>query len=68
MKRKPLTLIDVLQPRPFQATPERARVTRTVIQPEIDSFEQLEAQAGVAEKSVLATRRMSGMTQHSARA
>ncbi len=44
MKRKSVSLIDVLQPKHFQVTPERARVTRTIMQPEIDSFEQMEAQ------------------------
>ena len=39
MKRRPITLIEVLQPQPFQITPERTRATRTIIQPEIDSFE-----------------------------
>lgn len=57
MNRRPLTLIEVLQPRSFKATPERARVTRTVVQPEIDSFELLEAQGGAAQKSALAARR-----------
>lgn len=45
MKHRPITLIEVLQPRAFQATPERARATRTIIQPEVDTFELLEAQA-----------------------
>ncbi len=44
MKRRPITLIEVLQPQPIQNTPERARATRTIIQPEIDSFELSEAQ------------------------
>lgn len=61
MKRRPLTLIEVLQPRPIQATPERARVTRTVIQPEVDSFELLEAQGNGGQKSALAGRRAAGM-------
>ena len=45
MKHRPTTLIEVLQPLAFQNTPERARATRTIIQPEIDSFEMGEAQA-----------------------
>lgn len=45
MNRRRLTLIEVLQPRAFGATPERARVTRTILQPEIDAFEQMEAQS-----------------------
>lgn len=43
MKIKPLSLIEVLQPRAFCNTPERARVTRTIVQPEVDAFEQMEA-------------------------
>ncbi|MDP1605555.1 MAG: hypothetical protein Q8L93_02750 [Rhodocyclaceae bacterium] len=46
MNTRRLTLIEVLQPQCFKTTPERSRVTRTVVQPEIDSFEQMEAQAG----------------------
>lgn len=45
MKHRPITLIEVLQPRAFQNTPERVRATRTIIQPEVDSFELHEAQA-----------------------
>jgi len=56
MNRRRLTLIDVLQPRRFQGTPERSRVTRTIVQPEIDAFEQQEAQAG-AQNSALVGRR-----------
>lgn len=56
MKHRPITLIEVLQPRAFQGTPERARVTRTITQPEIDAFEQMEASAAQA-KSAAATRR-----------
>lgn len=56
MNRTRLTLIDILQPRRYQGNPERSRVTRTILQPEIDAFEQLEAQAG-AQKSALAGRR-----------
>ncbi len=51
MNRRPLSLIEVLQPQCFKATPERSRVTRTIVQPEIDTFEQQEAQ-----KSALAAR------------
>lgn len=43
MQRRRLSLIEVLQPRSFRDTPERTRVTRTIVQPEIDAFEQLEA-------------------------
>jgi hypothetical protein len=61
MNRRRLTLIEVLQPQCFNATPERSRVTRTIVQPEIDAFEQMEAQvspvAAGAEKSALAGRR-----------
>lgn len=56
MKHRPITLIEVLQPRAFQTTPERARVTRTITQPEIDAFEQMEASAAQA-KSALGGRR-----------
>jgi hypothetical protein len=56
MNRRSISLIEVLQPRAFQATPERARATRTIMQPEIDSFEQMEAQAAAKGKSGLAGR------------
>jgi hypothetical protein len=56
MNRRPLTLIEVLQPQCFKSTPERSRVTRTIVQPEIDAFEQQEAQGGSPEKSALAAR------------
>lgn len=44
MNRRRLTLIEVLQPRSFHTTPERSRVTRTIVQPEVDAFEQREAE------------------------
>lgn len=56
MKIRPLSLIEVLQPRAFGNTPERTRVTRTIVQPEIDAFEQMEA-TGNQGKSALAGRR-----------
>ncbi len=55
MNRRRLTLIDVLQPRRFQVTPERSRVTRTIVQPEVDAFEEQEALIA-AQKSALAGR------------
>lgn len=55
MNRRRLTLIEVLEPRRFQGTPERSRVTRTILQPEVDAFEQREAQMA-AKKSALAGR------------
>jgi hypothetical protein len=55
MNRTRLTLIEVLQPRRFQGTPERSRVTRTIVQPEIDAFEEQEARIA-AQKSALAGR------------
>lgn len=58
MNSRRLTLIEVLQPQCFKATPERSRVTRTILQPEVDAFEQMEAQAGGVEKSALAGRRV----------
>ncbi len=54
MNTRRLTLIEVLQPQCFKTTPERSRVTRTVIQPEIDSFEQMEAQAGRRSEAISA--------------
>lgn len=57
MNRRRLTLIEVLEPQCFKTTPERSRVTRTIVQPEIDAFEQMEGQTGTAEKSALARRR-----------
>ena len=56
MNRRQLTLIEVLQPRSFQITPERSRVTRTIVQPEVDAFEQQEALVA-AQNSALAGRR-----------
>lgn len=56
MKIRPLSLLEVLQPQAFRNTPERARVTRTILQPEIDAFEQMEAGASQG-KSLLAARR-----------
>ena len=64
MNRRRLTLIEVLEPRSFKTTPERSRVTRTIVQPEIDSFEEMEAKSSGTEKSVMAGRRMSATTQH----
>ena len=55
MNRTRLTLIEVLQPRRFQGTPERSRVTRTIVQPEVDAFEEQEARIA-AQKSALAGR------------
>lgn len=56
MNRSRLTLIDVLQPRSYATTPERSRVTRTIVQPEVDSFEQMENLAAAAQKSAPAGR------------
>ncbi|MCX8016826.1 MAG: hypothetical protein N2690_02815 [Rhodocyclaceae bacterium] len=58
MNRPQPSLIEILQPRCFQVTPERARVTRTIVQPEIDAFEQREAERA-AKKSAPAGRRAS---------
>lgn len=55
MNTRRLTLIEVLQPQCFKTTPERSRVTRTVVQPEIDSFEQMEAQAGRRSDAITAS-------------
>jgi len=57
MNRRRLTLIEVLQPQCFKTTPERSRVTRTIVQPEIDAFEQMEAKTGGTEKSAQEGRR-----------
>jgi hypothetical protein len=66
MNRRRLTLIEVLQPQSFKTTPERSRVTRTIVQPEIDTFEERESKTGGVEKSALAGRRISGNPQHTA--
>lgn len=63
MNGRRLTLIEVLQPQRFTATPERSRVTRTILQPEIDTFEQMEAKSGAAEKSAMAGRRSAPLVQ-----
>jgi hypothetical protein len=65
MKHRPITLIEVLQPRAFQSTPERARVTRTITQPEIDAFEQMEANATQG-KSALGGRRTTKLAAQAA--
>jgi hypothetical protein len=63
MTRRHLTLIDVLQPQSFRNTPERSRVTRTIVQPEIDVFEQQEAETQEhRKKSALAGRRPEATT------
>jgi len=64
MNRRRLTLIEVLQPQSFKTTPERSRVTRTIVQPEIDTFEEKEAKTGDVEKSALAGRRICANPQH----
>lgn len=56
MKIRPLSLIEILQPRAFCNTPERARVTRTIVQPEIDAFEQMEAGSGQGKLSLAGRR------------
>ncbi len=38
------TLIEVLYPPSFASHPLRARVTRTVVQPEFDAFEEAEVE------------------------
>ena len=40
MNRRRLTLIEVLEPQSFKATPERSRVTRTIVQPEVNSLKK----------------------------
>lgn len=55
MNCRRLTLIEVLQPRRYQGTPERSRVTRTIVQPEIDAFEEQEARSA-AQHAALAGR------------
>lgn len=68
MNSRSLSLIEVLQPRAFQVTPERARVTRTIMQPEVDTFELMEAQAAGKGKSALAARRTGQGLAHGAEA
>lgn len=62
MNRRRLTLIEVLQPHRFQGTPERSRVTRTIVQPEVDAFEEQEARVA-AQKSVLPGRQVETVAQ-----
>ena len=69
MNSRSLSLIEVLQPRAFQVTPERARVTRTIMQPELDTFELLEAaQAAGKGKSALAGQHAGQGLAHGAKA
>ena len=57
MNTRQPTLIEILQPRQVPANPKRAAVTRTILQPELDEFERLEALAAKsARASELATR------------
>ncbi|NWG30518.1 MAG: hypothetical protein HXY29_03360 [Rhodocyclaceae bacterium] len=63
MNRTRISLIDVLQPRQFKITPERSKVTRTIIQPEIDAFEEQEARLA-AQKSALAGRHPEAAARH----
>ena len=54
------TLIDILRPRHFAGNAARAKVTRTILQPEVDEFEQkLAAGDGTsaAKRSARPTRR-----------
>lgn len=44
MTRRQLTLIEVLQPQSYGSHPARSRVTRTILQPEIDAFNECEAE------------------------
>jgi len=57
MNRNRISLLDILQPRQFKTTPERSKVTRTIIQPEIDTFEAQEALQAAAPKTALEKRR-----------
>jgi hypothetical protein len=45
MNTRQPTLIEILQPRQVPANPKRTAVTRTILQPELDEFERLEALA-----------------------
>jgi hypothetical protein len=45
MNTRQPTLIEVLFPRCFPTNPVRTKVTRTILQPEIDQFEKAEAAA-----------------------
>ena len=51
MNTRQPTLIEVLQPRKVTANPKRTAVTRTILQPEVDEFERLEALAAKAARS-----------------
>lgn len=43
MNNRQPTLAEVLRPRYFQPNSQRAAATRTVLQPDIDKFEQAQA-------------------------
>ena len=45
MNARQPSLIEVLYPRSFPSDPRRTKATRTVLQPEIDRFEQAEGVA-----------------------
>jgi hypothetical protein len=63
MNRSQLSLIDVLQPRRFQGTPERSRVTRTIVQPEVDAFEEQEARLAARNSALAGRHTTEGLAQ-----
>lgn len=66
MTRRHVTLIEVLQPPSFCSTPERSRVTRTIVQPEVDAFEQQEAELLKGQKKSAPAGRRAEVVQASA--
>lgn len=52
MTNRQPTLLEVLHPNCFKEHPLRARVTRTVRQPDIDKFEEMEAQNQTKRRAV----------------
>jgi hypothetical protein len=56
MYRRQLTLIEVLQPQSYGSNPARSRVTRTILQPEFDAFDEREAEVPPPKKSAPARR------------
>lgn len=54
MNGRPLTLMEILKPSRIRPNAQRDRVTRTVIQPDIDRFEQSRPEHGDADAAPFA--------------
>jgi hypothetical protein len=48
-------MLDVLKPRRYPANAKRTKVTRTILQPEIDRFEQCQMERNLSARPACAT-------------